>query len=203
MNPQKYLSITAITALCISILALSSLFSSCSKGDTGPPGAQGIQGIAGANGAANISTTIYSVTTTVVAGDTISSWTSTSSPTYHWVVNFIDTLIDVNNLDVVEAYWSTSYGSGWNALPVVSLINQGDELNYRYNNDTVSFTYYTGGAPYTKYPGYPAISKGYTTLLFKVLVIPPSLELSHPEINWKNAAEAAALPEVKTALNSR
>ena len=102
---------------------------------------------------------------------------------------------------MVEAYWSTSPGTGWSALPVTSLINHNDELSFRYNDDSVSFTYYTGGAPYTKYPGYPAISPGYATLLFKVIIIPPGLQLNYPAVNWKNAAEVAALPEVKAALS--
>jgi hypothetical protein len=200
MNSPKHLSIIAMTALCISIIALG-LFSSCSKGDTGPPGPQGIAGDSGINGTANIISNVYTVTTTVVAGDTSSSWTSTGNPTYHWLAGFTDPNITANNLDMVEAYWSTSIGTGWSALPVSSLVNKGDEMSFRYNDDSVSFTYYTGGAPYTKYPGYPAISPGYATLLFKVIVIPPGLAANYPGVNWKNAAEVATLPEVKAALS--
>jgi len=203
MNPHKRLSIAIMTGLCISIIALSSLFSSCKKGDTGPPGPIGAQGDSGINGSANIITSIYTITTSVAAGDTSSTWMPVSTPTYRWVANFADTFITISTLDVVEAYWSLSYGSAWNALPVTSLINQYDEMNYRYTNDSVSFTYYTGGAPYTKYPGYPATSPGYATILFKVIVIPPGLAVKYPGVNWKNAAEVATLPEVKAALNKR
>jgi hypothetical protein len=202
MNPQKRLSIAIMAGLYISILALSGLFSSCKKGDTGPPGPVGVQGDSGINGSANIITSIYTITTTVAGGDTSSTWVSTNTPTYRWVANFADTFITLSTNDVVLAYWSLSYGSAWNALPV-SLINQGDAMNYRYTNDSISFTYYTGGAPYTKYPGYPAISPGYATILFKVIVIPPGLEVNYPGVNWKNAAEVATLPEVKAALNKR
>lgn len=201
MKFPRSFSFMAMAALYTSIMAMSGLFYSCSKGDTGPPGPQGAQGTAGINGSANIITTTYTITTTVVSKDTESSWNPTSSPTYHWVAGFIDTNITISSVDVVLAYWSTSYGADWNALPVSSLLNNGDEMSYRYNNDSISFSYYTGGAPYTKYPGYPAASPGYSTLLFKVLIVPPGLALNHPNINWKNISQVAALPEVQAALN--
>lgn len=201
MKSAKRISSLVLASLLISILAITGLFSSCSKGDTGPPGPIGAQGTSGLNGSANIITSTYTVTTNIASGDTSSSWTSTGTPTYHWIAGFIDTNITSNNVDVVQAYWSTSFGSGWNALPNSSLVNQGDQLSYRYNDDSVSFTYYTGGAPYTKYLGYPATSPAFTTIIFKVIVIPPTLTINHPGINWKNAAEVAQLPEVQAALN--
>ena len=198
--PRRF-SFIAMSALCASIMAMSGLFYSCSKGDTGPPGPPGAQGTSGINGSANIISTTYTVTTSIVSKDTESSWVATGSPTYHWVAGFIDTNIAISSLDVVLAYWSTGYGADWNALPAAPLINNGDNMNYRYNNDSISFTYYTGGAPYTKYPGYPATSPAFGTILFKVLIVPPGLALNRPNINWKNASEAASLPEIQAALN--
>jgi hypothetical protein len=201
MKFPRHLSFAAKAALFISIMAMSGLFYSCSKGDTGPPGPEGPQGTTGMNGSANIISSTYIVTTTIVSKDTESSWTPVGSPTYHWVAGFIDTSITISSLDVVLAYWSTGYGADWNALPAAPLINNGDNMNYRYNNDSISFTYYTGGAPYTKYPGYPATSPVFGTILFKVIIVPPGLAVNHPEVNWKNASQAAALPEVQAALN--
>ena len=183
------------------VIAISAMVASCSKGDTGPAGPVGATGTSGINGSANIIASTYTVITVASAGDTTSSWVSTGAPAYHWVAGFIDTNITANNVDVVEAYWSTSLGGGWSGLPVTSLINRGDEMNYRYNNDSVAFTYYTGGTPYTKYPGYLATSPGFATIIFKVIVIPPGIVLNYPGINWKNAAEVATLPEVQSALN--
>jgi len=187
----------------LSILAITAIIVSCSKGDTGPAGPVGATGATGLNGVANIVTSTYTVITIHTPSDTSSSWVSTGSPTYHWIAGFIDTNITSNNLDAVYAYWCTNLGTGWVALPNPSLINQGDNLSFRYNDDSVSFTYYTGGAPYTKYPGYPATSPAYGTLIFKVVIIPPALALSHPETNWKNAAEVALLPEVQAALTGK
>lgn len=187
----------------VSVFAMAAILVSCSKGDTGPAGPIGATGAPGVNGAANITTNTYTVITTHTSSDTSSLWTSTGTPTYHWVAGFIDTNITANNVDLVEAYWCTTLGSGWIALPNPSLINTGDNLSFRYNDDSVSFTYYTGGGPYTKYPGYPATSPAFSTLIFKVVVIPPALALNHPGTNWKNAAEVAQLPEVQAALNGK
>ena len=201
MKFPRHFSFAAMAALCISIMAMSGLFYSCSKGDTGPPGPQGVQGTAGINGSANIISVTYTVNTTVVSKDTESSWVPVGSPAYHWVAGFIDSNITISSLDLVLAYWSTAYGADWNALPVSSLVNNGDQMNYRYNDDSIAFTYYTGGAPYTKYPGYLATSPAFATLLFKVLIVPPGLALNHPNINWKNASQVAALPDIQAALN--
>lgn len=187
----------------LSIITIAAIVASCSKGDTGPAGPIGSTGAAGVNGSANIITNTYTVTTTHTTTDTTSLWVATGIPAYHWVAGFIDTNITANNVDDVVAYWSTSFGSGWIALPNSSLINPGDNLSYRYNDDSVSFTYYTGGGAYTKYPGYPATSPAYGTMIFKVLVIPPALALHYPGTNWKNAAEVATLPEIQTALKAK
>lgn len=201
MKFSRHFSFMVMAALCASIMSMSGLFYSCSKGDTGPPGPQGAQGTAGINGSANIISTTYTVTTSVVSKDTESLWTPVGSPTYHWVAGFADTNIMISSLDVILAYWSTGYGADWNALPVTSLINNNDEMSYRYNNDSISFTYYTGGAPYTKYPGYPATSPAFGSILFKVLIVPPGLAINYPDVNWKNASQVTALPEIQAALN--
>lgn len=197
MNSKKYL--LAISALFFLLVSIGS-FSSCKKGDTGPAGPQGTPGDSGINGSANLITNTYTVTTSIAGTDTVSPWISTNTPTYHWAANFIDSSISISTLDAVEVYWSTSYTADWNALPVTSLINQGDEMSYRYNEDSVSFTYYTGGASYSKYPGYPATSPQFTTLFFKVVVIPPGLQLNYPGTDWKNASEVASLPPIRAAL---
>lgn len=200
MKLKKYRYRIAFSASLVCIVGILTMLSSCQKGDTGPAGPVGAQGDSGINGSANIITAIYTVATTYKPGDTVSSWVSKGSPTYHWVAGFIDTNMAGYNVDVVEAYWATALATGWSALPVTSLINQGDEMNFRYSYDSVSFTYYTGGGSFSKYPGYPANSPAYNTIYFKLVIIPPSLQLANPGINWKNASEVAALPAVEAAL---
>jgi hypothetical protein len=155
-----------------SILAIAGIFAACSKGDTGDTGPQGPSGVA------NINTQEY----------TVSAWTLNNTT---WTSTWSESDITDNNADAVEAYWSVS-SSGWLALPDANLFINGDELSYGYDNGVVTFSYY----------GNPANSPAayYPTIYFKVTVIPPSIQVKYPGVNWKNAQEVAQLPEVKAAL---
>ncbi len=169
----------------LGILAIAAIVGSCSKGDTG---ATGPQGPAGNNGVANINTTIYTVTS--------SDWSATGSPAYTWISSWTASIAD-NNTDAVLAYWSTA-SSGWLALPVDNLIASQDEMTFGYDNNIVTFSYHTGGVATLP----PSSYVGYTTIYFKVTVIPPALQAKYPGTNWKNASEAMKIPEVRAALNN-
>jgi hypothetical protein len=178
----------------LSILAIAAIVASCSKGDTGPAGPIGTTGATGISGVANINTSIY-----IVSALSTPWVATTSSPTYNWVAACVDTNITANNVDAVVVYWNNNINEGWMPLPVPSLINQGDQMSYRYNDDSVSFTYYTGGTAVAA----PSSYSNYATIYFKVAVIPPALQLKYPGTNWKDAAEVATLPEVQAALNGK
>jgi len=174
----------------LSIAAIAAVFASCSQ--QGPAGPTGATGADGANGVANINTTTYTVTTWNAA---------TSSPVYTWVSTWTESDITDNNTDAVIAYWSTA-SSGWLALPVTNLLgaNYGDELSYGYNDGFVTFSYYTGGT--NTLP--PSSYSGFTTIYFKVTVIPPSLQAKYPGTNWQNGMEVLnKVPEVRAALSQK
>jgi len=165
----------------LSIIAIAAVVASCSKGDTGP------QGPAGENGVANISTEQFAVTG--------ANWNDPNS-IYTWVATYVESDITDNNNDAVDVYWSNS-SSGWLALPVTNLISSGDELSYGFNDNSITFSYYTGGANSNP----PSFYTLYSTIYFKVTVIPPAIQVKYPNVNWKNAAEVAAnVPEVQAAL---
>ncbi len=165
----------------LSVLAIAAIFSSCSS--EGPAGPQGPTGATGANGVANIFTQQF----------TVNSWTPTSVATT-WIATFTESDITDNNNVVVEAYWSNS-SSGWLALPFSSLDVFGDQLNYGYDNGSVTFSYYGNNNP-------PSSYSNTSTIYFKVTVIPPSIQQKYPNVNWQNSSEAANVPEVKAALNN-
>jgi len=195
MKLRKYSPIFATAAVFILMIVMMPGFSSCTKGDTGPAGPQGDSGLTGPSGVANILTVTYTVNSF--------SWSSTVK--YNWVATFADTNISDYNNDAVLAYWSTAIGADWIALPSTSVINKGDQLAFRYNNDSVSLTYYTGGM-YTGYPGDSvtyAPSVNLSTIYFKVTIVPPALAMKYPGINWKNATEALKVPEVQAALRGK
>jgi hypothetical protein len=172
----------------LSVVAIATIFASCSQqGATGPAGPTGPTGPAGT---ANINTQQYTVTTWNAA---------TSSPVYTWISTWSEPDITDNNNDAVLCYWSTA-SSGWLSMPVTNLLggNYGDELSFGYTNGFVTFTYYTGGT--NTLP--PSSYSGFTTIYFKVTVIPPSMQHRYPGTNWKNASEVAKIPEVQAALNS-
>jgi hypothetical protein len=121
----------------LSIGIIAALFTSCT-GPQGPTGPTGAAGANGANGVANITTQTYTVT----AAD----WTDPSSNTT-WVSTWSESYITDENSDAVLAYWSNAT-SGWLALPVSSLVTNGDELSFGYtsvSSGAVTFSYYTGG----------------------------------------------------------
>ncbi len=174
----------------LSTIALAAIFSSCgSQGATGPAGPTGATGATGANGTANIFTTLYTVNS--------SNWTDPSSDVT-WISTWTESDITDNNNDAVVAYWSTA-SSGWLALPVSSLIASGDEMSFGYNDNSVTFSYYTGGASFTQPPSSYA---GFAVIYFKVTVIPPAIQHKYPGTNWQNASEVQKIPEVQAALNN-
>lgn len=166
---------------CLSIFAISAILASCAKeGPTGP------QGPAGYDGVANINTRIYSVST--------GGWTYEGSDT--WTSTFGEPDISDNNVDAVEVYWSNSSNpaSGWFALPVSDLDVTGDQLSYGFADNSITFSYYGNSNSPDQYGNT-------STLYFKVTVIPPSVQVKYPHVNWKNASEVAAqVPEVQAAL---
>lgn len=164
----------------LSIFAIAAVVASCSKGDTGATGPQGPSGVP------NINTQQYTVTS--------ANWSAPTTP-YTWIASFTESDITDNNNDAVEAYWSVS-SSGWLALPATSLVVTGDQLSYGYDDDIVTFSYYTGGTNTDPISSY----SGYSTIYFKVTVIPPSIQVKYPNVNWKNASEALQVPEVQAAL---
>ena len=163
----------------LSILAIAAVVASCSKGDTG---ATGPQGPAGANGVANINTQVYNVST----------WSYVSTST--WTATGVESDITDNNNDAVEVYWNTSLNNGWLSMPATSIFNTGDELGYGFNDNSITFTYFSNGSPNS--PSYY-----YSNIYFKVTVIPPAIQVKYPGTNWKNAAEVAQIPEVRASLN--
>jgi hypothetical protein len=177
----------------LSILAIAAVFSSCSKGDTGetgPQGPAGANGLNGANGVANINTQEYTVTS--------ANWNATSSANTTYISTWTESDITDNNNDVVEVYWNNSSGAGWLSMPYPGLVVNGDLLSYGYNDNSITFQYWTGGT--NTLP--PSSYVGLSTLYFKVTVIPPAIQKRYPGTNWKNAAEVAKIPEVATALNN-
>jgi hypothetical protein len=160
----------------LSVVILAGALASCSQeGPAGPIGPSGPSGVA------NINTLQY----TVGSG----GWSSVSGA---WVATFSEPDITDNNTDAVEAYWSNA-SSGWIALPFSNINITGDQVSYGFNNGTITFSYYGNSNP-------PDYYTNTATLYFKVTVIPPSIQVKYPKINWRNASEAAQVPEVQQAL---
>jgi len=154
--------------------AVAVIFSSCSKGDTG---ATGPQGPAGTNGSSNVSIT----SVTVSPG----SWNVSNSSNWYY-----NTTVSIPTTDVCNVYVSTN-GSSFVPLPAVSVYYENDELSYNYQTGyNIQFAYYN--------PSEVALTG---TLYYHIADIPPAALNAHPNTNWKNWSEVAALPEVQTALH--
>jgi hypothetical protein len=164
----------------LSIIAIAGLFASCTI--EGPAGPGGPSGENGANGVANISINTYTVTT----------WTLTSI-TNNWISYQPDTNITNYSNNAVEVYWSTPSDTVWLSMPHTNLVTPGDELGYAFNNGAVIFTYY--GYTNATWP-----TTTFDTLYFNVAVIPPSIYVKYPNMNWKNYRQVSALPEFQTAI---
>lgn len=158
--------------ISLAAILLGAVISSCSK--TGPAGPEGPAGPAGANGAANVYMTDFSINP--------SQWSSYNSTTWDYVAN-----VDVATTDVVNVYISLN-GTSYTPLTQNSLFYSGDELTYAYGN----------GAGLTLWYYFSSLAPDYT-LYVKIADIPPAIFVKHPNTNWNNYNEVAALPEVKLA----
>lgn len=159
--------------ISLAAILLGAVISSCSK--TGPAGPEGP---AGPPGAANVNMADFLVNPL--------DWSNYNSDTWDYVAN-----VDVPTTDVVNVYISLN-GTSYTPLTQNSLFYSGDELTYDYGsgNGLTLWYYFSSAAP--DYPIY-----------VKIADIPPAVYIKHPNTNWNNYSEVAALPEVKAAASSR
>jgi hypothetical protein len=147
-----------IVKLSFGILMLA-LFTSCAK--DGPVGPAGTNGTNGTNGAANITTGLITVPS--------ASWNSSS--TNYWNFGVSDNAVVDMTSDVVLAYVLSN--GNYFALPCASLLVQGDNMSFAYQNNLVSLIYNNVNPPAN-------------TLDFKIVVIPPAIMKAHPGLDLKN-----------------
>lgn len=130
---------------------------------------EGATGPQGANGVANISTNIYEITP--------SMWSWVGVGTYP-TCSITVTAITNSNADDVEVFASDYTDNGdWGQL--------GTEYQFGYTNGIVNIVYNsTSQEP---------IWNAY----FKVVVIPPSIYVSHPNTNWSDYSQVKAIIDVE------
>ena len=138
--------------MLMSITAI--LFNGC-KGKDGAPGATGPAGNAN----------VHSGTVSVTPG----SWSNPQTGEY--TAAFSDPSLTNATVDGVEAFISPD-GVTWLAIPQTSLLVNGDNMSYAYQNGAVTFIYLYTSAPTV-------------TVYLKVVVIPPALR-TNPNVNYKN-----------------
>jgi len=155
----------------LSILALSAILASCAK-----DGATGPQGPAGANGVSDMTINTYSIPAI--------SWISETSTTNWYVV----TGDGIPTSDVVNVYVSLNNNS-YTPLSTSSFFVNGDNLTFVFSN--------TGNVTLWEYFN----STGtFSDIYAEVCDIPQSIYVKYPNVNWKDYAQVAALPEFKAAL---
>jgi hypothetical protein len=137
----------------------------------------GPTGPAGADGAANI----YMATYIIDPGD----WNSYNSNTWDCAVG-----ISIPTTDVVNVYVSFN-NTTFTPLPSNSFFYPDDFLTFVYgsNSNLTLWEYFSSVQPGT-------------TIYAKVADIPPAIYVKHPNTNWNNYSEVAALPEVKALSNT-
>jgi hypothetical protein len=143
------------------------LLNSCVKGDKGDTGP------AGANGNANV----YGTNSV-----TVTSWTATTGM-YSAQIAVPDITSSVVGTGSVQVY--LQYPSEWDGLPDIS---NGNITAFGFYIGVVNIyvTAVNGGVP--TYPG---------SLTFRVVVIPSSVRMAHPNANWKNYEETKAIMNLK------
>ena len=141
-----------------SLILFVFLFSiiACEKGDDGATGPQGPMGTNGTNGSANINVTTFSVSQ--------ADWNSIGTGV--WGITINDSAITDADNDLVSVYMSVISGTWW-AIPTSSFFA---------STDFFDFNYYTGNVNIV----YSNSTKPTSTLLFKVVVIPPSGRNNNP-----------------------
>jgi len=158
--------------LLFSLLAVGTLMvGSCTK--TGPQGPQGPTGNANVIGEDPFYVSTWNYTTN----------TSGNIATYY--ANFTDNNItaDVAAYGLVEVYKFYPNGVGWTNLPDIDGVT------------TTVYNFGTGGFSITilTTDGTPPNPPG--TVEFRAVIIPSSVRIANPTVNWKNYSEAM------TALN--
>jgi hypothetical protein len=153
--------------ISLAAFMLSFLAYSCAK-----DGATGPQGPQGPAGAANVYTDDFIVD--------VNQWQQYNNTTWEYI-----TQDRVPTTDFINVYVSLD-GNGYTPLTQNSLFYPGDELTYAYGNGgNVTLWYYFS----SQAPDY--------LIYVKVADIPPAIYIKHPNTNWSNYNEVAALPEVK------
>jgi hypothetical protein len=195
----------------LSILAIAGVFACCSKGDNGatgpmgPAGATGAMGATGATGANGTNGTNGAKGDTGAQGNanvigqtfTANAWSYTSPA---WSEDFTVTALTsaIVSKGAVEVYMSGNSGVDWYAMPYTVYGSIGNYIaGYSFGLNEVQVTWIYNSAGSGSSP-----SQYYGSTLVNVICIAPSMIKRYPNINWKNAAEVAQIPEVASVLKS-
>lgn len=171
------------------ITAITVAFMSCTKdGATGPAGP------AGANGNANVTNGQASINS--------SNWTWTGS-SYTCTINSTNITSNlISSGGAVEVYISPDNGAGWVALSYTyinpSVFSPNAFMSYAFVAGQVELVWTWNNQAED---GDPCTTYG-TSLLVNIVAIPASIMLQNPNINWKDANEAAQFPGIKAILNT-
>ncbi|MBS1647830.1 MAG: hypothetical protein JST67_10865 [Bacteroidetes bacterium] len=167
-NITKTAGKTAKT-IATAFAACALIFSSCQKGATGP------QGPAGTNGAANISSSIYTITPGTWSAGIMGGYTA----------SFSDASITNPDKDAIQVYVSGVSSGYWLAIPGSNLFSNGDNMTYSYISGQIALDYYG------------VTSAPSSTIYAKVVVIPPTQRRAHPHVNYNNYNEVKAVFNLK------
>jgi hypothetical protein len=162
---------------CFSIIAAALLAVSCTKqGPTGP------QGPAGSNGSANVSVEDYIVDPGQWSTNGNGGWYCDLAPQINPTEGAVSILFSYDDIN-------------WLGLPYVGNTLGDVDINYVVTNNNIQIQY----VPQTNEgsvgaPGNP--------VYLQVSLVPPAIEVKHPDVNWQNAMQVAQLPEVQAAAKN-
>jgi len=161
------------TKLLLLLLMIAFTFSTCKKGDTGPQGPQGAQGTAG-----NANIQNYSITVSP------SQWTYDN--VYEiWYYRYSNSS---NMNSAVLAYVIS--GNGEQAMPYYACPTSGawceqyDFATYLFGSPPYIEFQYTNYLSRTTHPNYDTN--------FYLVIMPPALHDTNPNVNWSNYKEVKA-----------
>jgi len=158
----------------LSVLAIAVIITSCAKqGPVGP------QGPAGANGSSNVTVQTYTIATNEWVSNGNGGWNANLTPSIDPTQGAISILF--SNDDV-----------HWLGLPYVGNVSGDADINYQISSSTIQIQY----VPQTTAPSIVAPAN---TVYIQASMVPPAIQVKHPNVNWQNAAEVAQLPEIQAA----
>ena len=151
--------------LFLSIVSLA--IASCQKGDKGDTGPAGTNGTNGTNGNANVIDTFFNA----------ANWFNAAGNYTEWTYDYVNTAYDFNGL--VQVYFYDG-GNNWMAMPFTYHSLEWLYEVYR-DTHTIHLTMTTVG-------GTQVLSQPVGTT-FRLVVIPASHRLAHPEVNYNDFNE--------------